>query len=253
MTLGIMSSAHPQARRFILLSGGRTGSTYLLSLLASHPSVRQCGEIIGEWKLRDPDKLARLLEQGLVPHVQELLRPRPADGAVGAKILYYQLGKPYARHWGLPDVGPLLDYLVGDKDLHIIHLKRRNLLRVLASGAIAEKTQHYQLLDGDDPPEECRVELTPARCRAMFEANTGYIRTYEELFRAHPFIEVYYESLVVDRAAQCDNILRFLGLPAATLSSPMRRQNDRSLSAMISNYDELKAAFAGTPWEPYFA
>lgn len=247
-----MNSMAQQARRFIILSGGRTGSTYLLSLLHSHPAIRQCGEVIGEWKLRDPEKLARLRAEGLVRHVEALLRPRPGDGAVGAKILYYQLGEPYARNWGLPDVGALLEYLVRDRHLCVIHLKRGNLLRVLASGAIADKTRQYRLLDNEEAVPEMSVELTPARCRAMFEATTGYIRKYEALFRAHPLMELYYETLVTDQTACCSEILRFLGVSEELLSSPMRRQNDRPLSTMISNYGALKKDFAGTPWESFF-
>jgi hypothetical protein len=44
----------------------------------------------------------------------------------------------------------------------------------------------------------------------------------------------------------------FAGVEPMPLSLELQRQNPEPLSELIANYDELRAAFAGTPWSAFF-
>ncbi|CAG0940082.1 hypothetical protein BROC_00895 [Candidatus Brocadiaceae bacterium] len=43
----------PYPTKFVVISSGRSGSNFLLSLLSSHPSIRIHGEVVGESRLRN--------------------------------------------------------------------------------------------------------------------------------------------------------------------------------------------------------
>ena len=48
------------------------------------------------------------------------------------------------------------------------------------------------------------------------------------------------------------DIQRFLGVRPTPLTVALRRQNPQPLSELISNFDELRAAFASTPQRAFF-
>ena len=132
--------------RFIILSAARTGSNLLASSLNSSPEIVCFREIFkvrekhvvdynvagydrfnGEdLALRSDDFKAFLRERIFCSH--------PVDvHAVGFKM-------PYNHFWGYEG---LLPWLADDEELRVVHLQRRNILRMLLSLRVAEQTGVY--------------------------------------------------------------------------------------------------------------
>jgi LPS sulfotransferase NodH len=280
--------------RFIVLGQGRTGSTMLVQALDSHPAILCFGEIFNastpsisfgvpgydrtpgadlELRARDPQRFLR--ERIFCDH-------GPAVRAVGFKFHYDH----FWRHEGL------IDILVADRGLKIVHLLRRNRLRTFVSLKIAEATGQWfefppepplasrlkpstltkalrdpkralaairrRLDDGPAPPAE---RASPSRPAIMVDEEEfrEYCRRgaysevrWEELMQAHEILRISYEDLVSDRDVKVAQVQQFLGLDPAPTEVSLRKQNPEPLRELISNYDELRLAFAGSLEEAFF-
>ena len=194
---------------------------------------------------------------------ERIFRGWPPDvRAVGFKLHYTQ-------HWDFPGI---IEHLAQDRELRVIHLRRRNMLRSFVSMKIAAQTGAWV--------DTGRPTLTPANAsRALRnptkaarrvsdrlkqldkqpivitaeEYGTFVLKTrlrqegYTRLFRGHPTIDVDYEDVVALAGTAFARVFAFLAVEPAPLSITLRRQNPESLRDLIENYDELRAAFEGTP------
>jgi len=110
---------HNNYKKFIVLTRSRTGSNMLISYLDSHPNIHA-----------DREVFARLNGR----HYKDILsktygkQPRHVKFA-GFKIFYY--------HPMDDDKKEIWDYLINSKEISVIHLKRRNILRTMISRKIA--------------------------------------------------------------------------------------------------------------------
>lgn len=267
-------------RRFIILSGPRTGSHMLAQGLHSHPNVVCFREVFngrldfiqygveGYDDFSDADQAIR--KRDPVGFLQaRVFRDWPEEvRAVGFKF-------HYTHHWGFEG---LLDHLSGDRDLHVVHLQRRNALRSLVSLKMAERTGAW--LEDNRPkvtasnavralryPAKAARRLSralrrapaavlPAKPRVRIErdelvehilSDAMRRENHLALYRDHPIFEVRYEDLVAKRDTTFAEVFRFLGVPPARVAISLRQQNPEPLRDLIENYDELRASFEGTP------
>ena len=277
--------------RFMILGQGRTGSTMLVQALNSHPDILCFGEVLNAandyipfdvqgydgkdaaaLSLRSADYAAFL--RTLVFSDHEGIR------AVGFKFHYDHFWK-YA---GIPD------YFSQDVDLRVIHLTRQNRLRTLVSTKIAERSGAWfqyapepSLLSRVKPSTVAKAIRDPGRAVSalrrrfgggqlhvpeadgarsvdvtaeelrLFCERTAYSENHwANLMTGHEIITVDYERLAADRDQVVGEIEQFLGVQALAPTVTLRRQNPEPLSDLIANYDELRAAFAGTPEEAFF-
>ncbi len=70
---------------------------------------------------------------------------------------------------------------------------------------------------------------------------------FDELFRDHPTLEVFYEDVLEQRDEVFNQVQSFLGVPPKRLTVTLRRQNPEPLRELLENYDELYKAFCNTP------
>jgi hypothetical protein len=223
-----------------------------LSLLDSHPRVNQSQEVLGTYRMGLEDVREEIRSQGVAGYLERCLRRKGFERALGFKVLYYQLQASYARRQGLTELRGAADYLVGRRDLRIIHLKRRNRLRRLVSAELAAAKEEFWRVEGDSAGTQPTVRLSPERCRKNFERTREQEAVYDRLFESHAMIEVIYEDLASDPQQVCDRVFRFLRLPCRKVHSRMVKQNTRGLREVLENYDQLKTHFAGTEGEGYF-
>ena len=227
---------HRDYTRFIVLSRSRTGSNMLISFLNSHPDILVEGEIFAKLNGRDHrDILAGAY--GKQPHRVK---------AKGFKIFYYH------PQDGDPD--SLFADLTGQTDLRVIHLKRRNILRTLISRKIAA-AQDVWAVTTSTPTEIARrkaVRLSVEELEDGFRQTRAWEERGDAAFSGHRTVSIYYEDLVASPKASFETILGFLDLPYRPLETNHRRQNPEHLEDLVTNYGELKAAFAGTPWQDFF-
>jgi LPS sulfotransferase NodH len=227
---------HNDYRRFIVLSRSRVGSYLLISFLNSHPNVRSDGEI-----------LHRLNGRLAVDIVDAAFRKEPRSvRAKGFKVFYY--------HPNDDKETKILEYLANMDGLHVLHLKRRNILRTLVSRKIAGsqgvwKTKAAQ--SAGAPPRK-EVSFTLDELERRFARTRAWERWGDELFRDHPMLALHYEDLVADTERVFKGVTEFLGVAYVKPRTSLVRQNPEGLRHLISNYAELEAAFRGTEWESFF-
>lgn len=268
--MGLLNCILPNPAIFVIITRGRSGSNFLLSLLSSHPMVWHCGEVVGESRLRKVIVKAAIKTIGTVPYVKSCIGAITARAAasmpyikgclkekefvlaIGMKILYYQVEGEYARKYGLKDLHKLLEFLRTNKAIKVIHLKRRNRLRTLVSIKKALNTGQYLLHHEKGQVKEVQIELSPDECKEEFERTGSWERKYDTIFQKHEMLEAFYEDLVSNTDQECYRILTFLGVGQQCLRARTLRQNLQGISQVVSNYKELKRHFRGTEWEAFF-
>jgi LPS sulfotransferase NodH len=231
---------HKNYTRFIIMTRSRTGSFMLVSFLDSHPNIISQGETF------------RTLETMTVPEVLTRTfgrKPRRIK-AVGFKIFYYHpLDADPAKVW---------DVLRAMPGLHVIHLKRRNILRTLTSRKIAGQTDNWWQTTPHDPAANVelaarQVEFSKEELIEGFTETRNWEQDFDRRFANHPLIEVFYEELVANPEQQLQRLTKFLGLPTYNnYQTSYRRQNPESLVDLIRNYYALKQEFQNTPWSDFF-
>lgn len=170
-------------------------------------------------------------------------RPRRIE-AVGFKLFYY--------HPRDGDPSQLWQTLCDVKDLYVIHLKRRNILRTLTSRKLAARTNiWFQRGVSATANDNVLVRFTPEGLQEAFERNQAWESSCDERFRNHELMQIYYEDLV-DRPELRVDITNFLGLRPHAMSTSLRQQHPEHLATLISNFDELQRHFEGSRWAPFF-
>jgi LPS sulfotransferase NodH len=247
---------HAGLRPFVLLSKQRSGSTWLMDLLDSHPQVRVYAELfhasgygrprVGRnrdvlyWKSYTALHPARTRMEKLRLYFQyldsEVFRPRPGNAAVGFKLMYNQA----ATELGL------LAYLCV-RGVSVVHLIRRNHLDAILS-------EETSLLRGVAHAEsgarldELQIELDPLTLLKRLEQRESEIQSASRFLVAEqiPHHEVHYEDLVDDPEA-LEPIQNFLEVPESeSLTSGLTKLNPTSHRRLISNYDEVREVLTGT-------
>lgn len=273
-------------RRFIILSGARTGSQLLAQALHAHPNVVCFREVFNgeletiQYGVEGYDDLSTsdlaLREQDPVRFLHErIFRDWPASvQAVGFKF-------HYTHHWVFPG---LLEHLRGDEELAVIHLQRRNTLRRLVSLKLAERTgawleesekaavtpaklalavrrpamafrrmrdklRRTPVFAATSKP---RVVITPEEYKEYIVSVAIRQRSHSEVYAGHPMLDVYYVDMVGKWDSTFERVFDFLGVPRTKVEPTLRRQNPEPLRDLIANFDELRAAFAGTPEAVFF-
>ncbi len=275
--------------RFFILCRARTGSTMLASSLNGSPDIICFRELFNpimdgigyhvegydnqsaeDQELRNRDFKEFLRRRIFCAHPEEIR-------AVGFKM-------PSEHFLAVP---ALLDWLADDPEIRVIHLKRRNLLRMLVSLRIALRTGGWsedrkrtlgskfklanvpgaarhplralkRLRKFMRPPEpEWKAQRTPlsltaAECREFFEQTEREAKYYSDPFGSHPGLTLYYEDLLSNRRETLNRVQAFLGVERRRLAPTTRRQNPEPMRELIENYDELYEAFRDTPREAFF-
>lgn len=240
-------------RRFLILGRSRVGSNFLRGLLNSHDQVRVFGELFQNrqqigWALPGYPSTAGVLRTFRAAPEQFLSRyvfhPFPDQiGAVGFKLFYYHAESPQWR--------PLWSYLAGQREIRVIHIKRRNILQTHLSRARALRSRRWVNTDGTKEKQR-PIHLDYEECLADFVQTRAWERQYDALFHEHRKIDVAYEALARGYHEQMERIQQFLGVTVQTVAPQTFKQSTLPLSEAISNYHELKERFAGSAWESFF-
>ena len=262
--------------RFLILAEARSGSTMLAQALNFSPSITCFGEIFNfafdailygvegydgsnaqDQALRKQDFRAFLRERIYRQHPEEI-------GAVGWKLLYRQF-------WGYPG---LLEHLIEDRQICVLHLRRRNVLKRLVSLKLAEATGVWADLPKPrlTPATVLRAVRRPLRAATrlpkilqrakprpkvvrprvsvseeeLFGAIIGAKQSaahLDDLFRDHLLLTLFYEDLEEHRDETFRQAQEFLGIEPGPLEFTLRKQNPEPLPELLSNYDELFEAY----------
>ncbi len=250
--------ARNTATKFIILGSARTGTNYLQTLLSSHKSIRVFGEIFMVSSLRrNPSALIRpahFLESDVFNKYPKRI------SAVGFKLMYtharygldgiYNSGLAIFTSYERKRLESVWRYLEKHREIKIIHLQRRNIVRTAVSLLRARQTNQWALRHSEKPSQTSgRIELSREFLEA-FHRDLGSKRAAcEASFAGHAVFEVYYEDLVTDRNRELDRIMDFLGVERQHLSTPLVKQNTRSMRDAIADFEHLRNSVEGTRFE----
>ncbi len=228
---GTDADASRAGTRFLILFPGRTGSSWLISALASHGQVRAEGEILVK-----QDALAqRRLLDGLYGAI-------PAAGhAAGFKTK-------------LKDVADLeaLRRRILETPIGIISMRRRDLIRLSISRITARRLhEHSGRWNLDD-----RTSAAPTRpigVNEFIESIEHCDRTVRELDGFVngldvPRLDLEYAEILADPASTLERVQRFLGISSQPLQSTVRKNTDEDLHRAVPNLAELLGAIGTTRW-----
>jgi len=230
------ATGHKDYVPFIVLGHARTGSNMLLSMLRSHPQVLVRGEVFARV---EPGALHATVEGTFHRRV-----PRNV-AAAGCKVFYYHPLRDRS--------GELWRELDAIRDLRVVHLRRRNILRTIVSREIAaQRDEWLQTRPAQAVPAERKgVTLTVDQVRSGVDRIQGLESEADRRFDGRPLIEVCYEDLVSSPTQEFGRITDFLGVAPSAPTGTTLHQNPEPLSLLITNYAELKDAFRGTPVEAW--
>lgn len=236
-----------QRTRAIILTTQRTGSTFLVGCLRSHPEIECASEILnGDPEVPAATYRGKFLQAYKVLRIVRSGAWRPArhmsrffEGGTARvrcfKVMYNQLARPFARR-----------YLVDNEDIRVIHLHRENLLKVHVSTLLMSKRMHVQSRTQVQP---VWTHVDPGKAIASIRRARANHASYEWAFNRHARLNVAYEHLIEGQGLAPDardRICDFLGVERLPMKSAIVKMNPESLRDMVTNYDELAGAISRT-------
>jgi hypothetical protein len=256
-----MPVAGDQVTRFVLLFQGRCGSSNLIEALDSHPDIRAQGEVLAAWRSDAASQLreARYLlgapaadsaAARLKTKVKDLaarcgLGPRPAKPVVGFKIKLRDLADPGQFAALMRELGA-----------KVILLRRRNRVKIVVS-SINSRRLHSATGEWNARSEGQRpgpVAIDPKE----FESQLRIKEEHEQLLLDYvrtiglPTLELCYEDLLSDYEGSLGKLFAFLGVPYQLVRGKCVKNTSDDLRDALLNFEELRARYAGTPYEAMF-
>ncbi|MCT7989013.1 methyltransferase domain-containing protein [Laspinema olomoucense] len=246
-----------KSRQFIIICPARTGSTMLVHSLNSHPEIICHGEVMApdnrpdliglNFEIESPlrDKLTQLREQDPVSFLYDFVLHPSSFRAVGFKFKYEELS--------LPSYQAVLDSIMFRKDVLIIHLTRKNLLKRYVSQLMATQfTNIFWISNSSEKPDPARIRLDPKDCLNEFKLIAQRQEKFRDYLKAHQLLEVNYEDLVTETDLTLQTIQDFLGVSQQKLIVRTKKVLSENLVDLLENFYELKGYFKHTKYETYF-
>jgi hypothetical protein len=222
---------------FLLLAYPRSGSAWLHTALNSHPHILSVGEELAA-EYGKADGLQNLTYYFKRPHSKQVK-------ALGSKLFYEQAytetGLAFWKYWR-------------DQQLPVVHLLRRNILRIALSEELARTHREWTAVKGARQPDT-RAKAIAILPEVLLQ-RMGHIEHLQQVFstqlKEYPAaLTIWYEDLLQQPEEQFEAIQRFLGLEPQPLFSFLRRQNPEPLQQLVLNYAEIQQELQGSRWE-YF-
>lgn len=223
--------------RFVILFMGRSGSTYLVDALASHP------EICAQWEGLLGRKSANAQRQRARKFFTQ-----PPDGGCSAVGFKTKLSDVKDREG--------FAKLLGEMGACIILLQRRNIVKHVVSWVNSERihdaTGYWNLWNEENrlPPTTIDVAKFDRRLEQVEKGKRG-LETYAKSMEL-PTLWLYYEDLLVDRRATLELVFSFLGVRFEPVQGGSIKNTSDDLREAVSNFDDLRSHYLGTPYEQMF-
>lgn len=230
-----------QVTTYVILFIERDGSTYLTSLLNSHPDI----EAIYERFAVLQQKGASASEQ--ISWAKEFFTP-PI------------IGKAKARGFKtkLVDVLDLDGFsaLLQQKQVRIIQMRRRNRIKAVISRINArrlyETTGNWNLYDKKDrmPPMDIDLDIFNQYLKEREDADNE-LQEYVEKLQL-PTMRIVYEDLLVVKEQTLEQVFAFLNIPNKPVQEKTIKHTSDDLRDVVLNFDQLRAQYVDTPYANMF-
>lgn len=226
---------------FVVLFIERDGSTYLISMLMEHQDI-QAGY----------EKFAVLKQQGMGGKEQlEWLEGFLTPPIIGKKAALGFKTK-------LVDVLDMegFTHLLQKKHCHIIQMRRRNMVKAVVSRINArrlyEASGNWNLYKESDRMPPLAIDFQEfdqylLERRQADQALDAYVGGLDL-----PKIKVDYEDLLVNRDVIMQKLFAFIHVRPQQLQGKTIKNTRDNLREVVLNFDDLRARYAGTAYEPMF-
>lgn len=215
--------------RYVILFQGRAGSTYLTEHLRSHSQIHarfeDLADNINDWNAQ-LDTMSQLFFGN---QFGEQIR------AVGFK----------AKYTDIADI-ELFRNFVEDNDIKVIHLFRRNLVKLIISIIRADELRRRC---GESNLFDRKHELGRIKVKKEdFRRHKRRIRDYRELkefvdgLNADIF-RLHYEQLLYGLDHSLGRLWKFLGVDHQKTNASVYKNTPDRLEDAVENLDELRASF----------
>jgi len=228
-----------QVSHYVLFLVGRVGSTYLTSLLNSHGEIQALGEKSRD--LRDFDAESQLKV------AKELLTP-PLLGK-------YQVTGFNAKLVHIKDLDGFAQILQQAK-CKIIHLKRENRVKAVVSylngKRLAAATGMYGLFKETDRLPSFSVDFEEFEAALQLREKSDLeLEAYVNQLQS-PKLILSYEELLKNQDVFLQRVFSFLEVEIRPVTGKTLKITSDDLRDVIDNFDDLRARYRGTQYEPMF-
>lgn len=219
---------------FIVLFQGRSGSTWLIEALNTHPTIIARGEVLVNLKSNGFDGQKKWVRQYFGSD-------RPRARAVGFKTKLVDILDPSSMAEEFRMV-----------DCHVIHLDRRNVVKQAISwiraDALYARTNDHNLRKDIDrlPPITIDPEDLFLRLQAL-EIGRANLQSFVQKLDLQ-VLTVEYEEFLLNPQSHFRRVQHFLNVNYHDLRSFSIKSTSDDLRVDINNFDELSLRFAGTPY-----
>ena len=245
--------SHKGYQKFILMGMPRSGSNFLVSSLRSRKNIIAYGELFSEksHKRRDiqwdtpgytaTEEALMLRDTDPVAFLESMVFKRMPTRveALGFKLFYHHADENWECVW------PYLK----EQDLKVLHLKRRNYLKVLLSISVAMRTGQF-LIENKEKLRQQAIALDYDECLHWFEMTKAWETEFDSYF--NDSLVVFYEDLVKNYSKNMQIIQEYLNVRVGETRSPLKKQARFPLDKAITNFDQLKSGFADSEWAVFF-
>ena len=241
-------ASHLRHDKFLIHCAARSGSTMLVHQLNSHPRVRchdepfgaeNVGNIVGyvaEARADNPEwneRLEWLRSRRIERFLYDVLFDTRDVSAIGFK---YKADESLLRSHR-----KVTRALVEDRDIKVIHLRRRDLLaQYVSHRLVLEQTGVTLSHVGDERPEFRPLAVDPGRCVKTIRDIEARFQKSAALFADHRSHDVDYEDLT-DPATHAE-LCAFLEVESRPFTTTTQKIVDRPLASLVTNFEDVRSA-----------
>ena len=225
-------------KKLVIYGTDRSGTRLLLNLLNKSHLVQIEGELLSHsLKIDDPVHKIKEAELESKAHV------------FGFKLLTYQLLMRFE------DPEKFLKYLLSD-DYKIIHLRRRNIVRIAISNINARQNGkfHYKKMEAHDINRYSKIKIDIKKLfRWIKFAELNHERE-NEILQDIPVLSLFYEDDLSEEQFHkrtVEKVCNYIDIPSYRTSAKTVKNIPVELPDYIENFNELKEALRNTKYYEY--
>jgi hypothetical protein len=249
----------------VLLARQRSGTGALGSVLDQHPELHFVGEVFHHDAVNSEPNYFHFFRE-MVARDPRMAFPGAAAERLDAYFAYLKGRRPQERtvvdikyrsthhfngFWhGVCD-DPALFRLLEARQVPIIHLTRRNVLKTYVSGLLADANRVWHARSAEELRTHT-VRLNPAQTLGHLKAASSEIDRVFHALRRYPAIATFDYAELFDAQGELSSrverkLCELLGIAPFTTRRPVFvKQVSDDLSAVIENYEEIRDALAPT-------